>query len=125
MSGDQKKQERKKAPEKKEESVEKGVLKVVLPSDEDVKSALAGLNVVTPSILAERLKVRVSIAKSVLKEFVSKGLVREVVGVNRIRIYEPLLKTAQAPTSQASTEAEAKPKKAKKPSKKPSSVSQP
>ncbi|MEM4353080.1 MAG: hypothetical protein QXV68_05635, partial [Candidatus Caldarchaeum sp.] len=61
MSGDQKKQERKKpAEKKKEESVEKGVLGVAVPSDEDVKGALAGLKVVTPSILAERLKVRVS-----------------------------------------------------------------
>ncbi|MEM1943005.1 MAG: hypothetical protein QXO30_07970 [Candidatus Caldarchaeum sp.] len=126
MSGEQKKQERKKAAEKKkEESVEKGVLGVAVPSDEDVKGALAGLKVVTPSILAERLKVRVSIAKALLKQFVSRGLVREVVGVNRIRIYEPLLKTAAAPTPQASTEAEAKPKKAKKSSKKPSSESQP
>ncbi|MCS6769824.1 MAG: 40S ribosomal protein S25 [Candidatus Caldarchaeum sp.] len=124
MSGEQKKSERKKAGEKKEEVVEKGVLKVVVPSDEEVRSALAGLKVVTPAVFAERLKVRVSVAKALLRTLVSNGLLREVVGVNRIRVYEPVSKTS-TPTASAPAAAEEKPKKARKPSKKPASESQP
>lgn len=125
VSGEQKKPERKKAGEKKEEVVEKGVLKVVVPSDEEVRSALAGLKVVTPAVFAERLKVRVSVAKALLRTLVSNGLLREVVGVNRIRIYEPVSKASTPTASAQVAEAEEKPKKAKKPSKKPASESQP
>lgn len=117
---------RRKEPQKKGEEVEKGVLGVVPPSLDEVRDFLKGVRYVTPSVLAERFKLRVSVAKDVLTELVSKGFVKEVVGVNRIRIYQPL--TSGAPTQEKAAAAapaeEKKPKKAKKSSKKTSSEPQ-
>ncbi|MCS7110049.1 MAG: 40S ribosomal protein S25 [Candidatus Caldarchaeum sp.] len=118
-----KKPEKKKTPEKKEEAVERGVLGVVSPSMDDVKEYVRTAKVLTPSTLAERFKVRVSVAKAVLKELVAKGYVKEVVGTNRIRVYAPLL--AAAPSEPKAVQAEAKPKKAKKSSKQSASAPQP
>jgi len=117
---------RRKEPQKKGEEVEKGVLGVVPPSLDEVRDFLRGVRYVTPSVLAERFKLRVSVAKDVLTELVSKGFVKEVVGVNRIRIYQPL--TSGTPTQEKAAAPalaeEKKPKKAKKSSKQTSSEPQ-
>jgi len=118
-------EKRRKEPQKKGEEVEKGVLGVVPPSLDEVRDFLKGVRYVTPSLLAERFKLRVSVAKDVLADLVSKGFVKEVVGVNRIRIYQPL--TSGAPTQEkaaAPAPEEKKPKKAKKSSKQTSSEPQ-
>ncbi|MCS6785060.1 MAG: 40S ribosomal protein S25 [Candidatus Caldarchaeum sp.] len=122
MSTEAKKKPEKKAQEKKEEAVERGVLGVVGPSMDDVKEYVKTVKVLTPSSLAERFKVRVSVAKAVLKELAAKGIVKEVIGTNRIRIYAPL--SAPAPTEQKTVQIEAKPKKAKKSSKQSASAPQ-
>ncbi len=121
--GQKKKSERKKGPEKKGEAVEKGILGVSPPSMDEIKDFLKGVKVITPSAFAERFKVRVSVAKYFLRDLALKGLLREVVGTNRIRIYEPLV-AVQAPIAQKAGEAEAKPKRAK-PSKQTASATQP
>jgi small subunit ribosomal protein S25e len=118
-------EKRRKEPQKKGEEVEKGVLGVVPPSLDEVRDFLKGVRYVTPSLLAERFKLRVSVAKDVLADLVSKGFVKEVVGVNRIRIYQPL--TSGPPTQEkaaAPAPEEKKPKKAKKSSKQTSSEPQ-
>ncbi|MEM2237163.1 MAG: hypothetical protein QXU87_00935 [Candidatus Caldarchaeum sp.] len=120
-----KKPEKKKAPEKKEETAQKGVLGVSTPSLDEVTDFLKGVKVVTPSLFAERFKTRVSVAKSILRDLVSKGLLREVVGVNRIRVYEPLVKVQATASGPKVVEAEVKPKKAKKSSKQTASETQP
>ncbi|MEM0440724.1 MAG: eS25 family ribosomal protein [Candidatus Caldarchaeum sp.] len=119
-----KKPEKKKAPEKKEEVVERGVLGIFGQSSlDEVKDYVKTVKVLTPSSLAERFKIRVSVAKALLKELASKGIVKEVTGSNRIRIYSPLITTA-APVAKEVVEAEAKPKKAKKSSKQSASAPQ-
>ena len=108
------KEKRRKEPQKKGEEVEKGVLGVIPPSLDEVKDFLKGIRYVTPSMLAERFKVRVSVAKDVLGELLSKGLVKEVVGVNRIRVYQPL--TVGSPVkekAEAPAPEEKRPKKTK------------
>lgn len=123
MSAETKKSEKKKAAEKKEEPVERGVLGVSTPSIEEVKDFIKSVKVLTPSIIAERFKVRVSVAKSVLKELVAKGVIKEVAGSNRIRVYAPLMTASSAEPK--AVEAEVKPKKARKPSKQAASAPQP
>jgi small subunit ribosomal protein S25e len=116
---------RRKEPQKKGEEVEKGVLGVVPPSLDEVRDFLKGVRYVTPSLLAERFKLRVSVAKDVLADLVSKGFVKEVVGVNRIRIYQPLTSgTLTQEKAAAPAPEEKKPKKAKKSSKQTSSEPQ-
>ncbi|MDW8083626.1 MAG: eS25 family ribosomal protein [Candidatus Caldarchaeum sp.] len=122
MSAETKKKAERKGPEKKEESVERGVLGITAPSIDELRDYVKSVKVLTPSSLAERFKVRVSVAKSLLRELVAKGIVKEVVGINRIRVYAPLL--TSAPTESKPAEAEAKPKKVKKPSKQASSAPQ-
>jgi small subunit ribosomal protein S25e len=125
VSEKKKPDKRRKEPQKKGEEVEKGVLGVVPPSLDEVRDFLKGVRYVTPSLLAERFKLRVSVAKDVLADLVSKGFVKEVVGVNRIRIYQPL--TSGATTQEkaaAPAPEEKKPKKAKKSSKQTSSEPQ-
>jgi small subunit ribosomal protein S25e len=118
-------EKRRKEPQKKGEEVEKGVLGVVPPSLDEVRDFLKGVRYVTPSLLAERFKLRVSVAKDVLADLVSKGFVKEIVGVNRIRIYQPLTSGALTQEKAAApAPEEKKPKKTKKSSKQTSSEPQ-
>ncbi|BAJ51502.1 small subunit ribosomal protein S25e [Candidatus Caldarchaeum subterraneum] len=121
MSSEAKKKggKEKKAPEKKEEVVERGVMGVAAPSLEEVREYVKGVKVLTPASIAERFKVRLSVAKALLRDLVSKGLVKEVVGSNRLRVYAPLIQTTTAEAKAAATEE--KPAKAKRSSKKSSS----
>jgi len=97
----------------KEEAVEKGVLGVTLPSLEEVKDFIRTVKVVTPSVLSERFKLRVSVAKDLLSKLASEGLLKPVVGVNRIRVYMPLVEAAPSASAKQEPTA-AKPAKAKK-----------
>eukprot|EP00794_Sanderia_malayensis_P010849 gene10849-12002_t len=50
---------------------------------------------ITPSVVSERLKIRVSLARSSLKELLSKGLIREVSKHSSQMIYTRATKEAQ------------------------------
>ncbi|MEM4495470.1 MAG: eS25 family ribosomal protein [Candidatus Caldarchaeum sp.] len=121
MSSEAKKKggKEKKTQERKEEAVERGVMGVASPSLEEVGEYVKSVRVLTPSAVAERFRVRLSVAKAILRELVSKGWVKEVVGSNRVRVYAPLVQTS---ASEAKTvETVEKPAKAKKSSKKSAS----
>ncbi|GBC69231.1 hypothetical protein HRbin01_00927 [archaeon HR01] len=97
-----------KKPASKEVSTEKSVLGLSPPDGEEILSFLKGVKYVTPYSLAERFGVRLSIAKQTLKELASKGLIKQVVGGNRIRIYQTI-----ATVQPVKGEGEPKPAKAK------------
>jgi len=99
----------KKAPERKEAPPEKKVLGLSLPDGGELISFVRGSKYVTPYLLSERFGVRLSLAKKALTELAARGVVRQVVGSNRIRIYQPLVQT----TPQKQEEAPAKPVRAK------------
>jgi small subunit ribosomal protein S25e len=102
----------KKPPEKKEAPPEKSVLGLSLPDGNELLSFVRGSKYVTPFLLAERFGVRLSIAKKALSELAARGVVRQVVGSNRIRIYQPVAQpTVQKQEEQAP--AKVKPTRAK------------
>jgi ribosomal protein S25 len=57
-------EKRRKEPQKKGEEVEKGVLGVVPPSLDEVRDFLKGVRYVTPSLLAERFKLRCQLLRT-------------------------------------------------------------
>jgi ribosomal protein S25 len=79
-----------KKPAAKEASPEKSVLGVTLPDGGEVLTFLKGVKYITPYTLSERFGVRLSIAKQALKDLASKGLIKQVVGSNRVRIYQTI-----------------------------------
>ncbi len=71
----------------KKEVREKTIRGIELPPLKEVEAFLKSLSYVTPSMLAEKFKIRVSVAKDLLAQFASQGLLRLVDGTNRFRIY--------------------------------------
>jgi ribosomal protein S25 len=45
------------------------------------------MRVITPSAIAQKYGVRVSIAKAVLTELESKGLIRQVISEGKFKLY--------------------------------------
>ncbi len=71
----------------KKEVREKTIRGVELPPMKEVEAFLKSLSYVTPSMLAEKFKIRLSVAKDLLSQLASQGLLRLVDGTNRFRIY--------------------------------------
>lgn len=69
---------------------------------------------ITPSIVSERMKVRGSLARKVLQELVSKGLIRQVVQHHSQTIYTRVTKDDDDEEEEAEEEEQAKGKKGKK-----------
>ncbi|MCS7117659.1 MAG: 40S ribosomal protein S25 [Thaumarchaeota archaeon] len=72
---------------RKEQVREKVVRSVETPAAKELEEYVRSLSYVTPSMLAERFKVRLSLAKDLLSQLASQGLLRVVSGTNRLRIY--------------------------------------
>ncbi|MEN3048619.1 MAG: hypothetical protein ABDH63_07585 [Candidatus Caldarchaeales archaeon] len=72
---------------KKEQVREKVVRGIEAPAAKELGEFLKSLSYVTPSMLAERFRLRLSVAKDLLSEMASKGLLRLVSGTNRFRVY--------------------------------------
>ncbi len=71
----------------KKEVREKTIRGIELPPMKELEAFLRSLSYVTPSMLAEKFKIRVSVAKDLLSQLASQGLLRLVDGTNRFRIY--------------------------------------
>lgn len=71
----------------KKEVREKTIRGIEVPPMKEVEAYLKTLSYVTPSMLAEKFKLRLSVAKDVLSQLASQGLLRLVDGTNRLRIY--------------------------------------
>lgn len=71
----------------KKEVREKTIRGIEVPPMKELEAYLKSLSYVTPSMLAEKFKLRLSVAKDVLSQLASQGLLRLVDGTNRIRIY--------------------------------------
>lgn len=100
----------KKTPEKKEAAPEKSILGLTLPDGVELVSFVRGSKYVTPFLLAEKFGVRLSIAKKALAELAARGVVRQVVGSNRLRIYQP---AAPTPSQKQEEVQKVKPAKAR------------
>ncbi len=71
----------------KKEVREKTIRGVELPPMKEVEAYLRSLSYVTPSMLAEKFRIRLSVAKDLLSQLASQGALRLVDGTNRFRIY--------------------------------------
>lgn len=54
---------------------------------QDMEKEIPTMRVITPSAIAQKYSVRVSIAKAVLAELESKGLIRQVTSEGKFRLY--------------------------------------
>ena len=54
---------------------------------QDMEKEIPTMRVITPSAIAQKYGVRVSIAKAVLTELESKGLIRQVSSEGKFRLY--------------------------------------
>jgi ribosomal protein S25 len=54
---------------------------------QDMEKEIPTMKVITPSAIAQKYGVRVSIAKAVLAELESKGLIRQVTSEGKFRLY--------------------------------------
>ena len=88
------KQKEPKQPKKKEiddiQSATKKNLGITMPDINNKKIAgeLKGLKVLTPSVVASRFNVRLSIAKDLLKEFEKRKMIEYVSGGKNLKIYK-------------------------------------
>ncbi len=85
-----------KEPKKKEKTdsqpVAKKSLGLTLPDIESKKvlGELKGAKVLTPSVVASRLNIRLSLAKTFLKELEKRKMVEYVAGGKNLKIYKML-----------------------------------
>ena len=86
-----------KEPKKKEEKTAaqpatKKTLGITMPdiNNQKVLGELKGLKVLTPSIVASRFNIRLSLAKAFLKELEKRKLVEYVSGGKNLKIYKTL-----------------------------------
>lgn len=54
---------------------------------QDMEKEIPTMKVITPSAIAQKYGVRVSIAKAVLAELESKGLIRQITSEGKFRLY--------------------------------------
>lgn len=54
---------------------------------QEMEKEIPTMRVITPSAIAQKYGVRVSIAKAVLTELESKGLIRQVTSEGKFRLY--------------------------------------
>jgi len=54
---------------------------------QEMEKEIPTMRVITPSAIAQKYGVRVSIAKAVLAELESKGLIRQVTSEGKFRLY--------------------------------------
>ncbi|MFX0169302.1 MAG: hypothetical protein ACFE89_08125 [Candidatus Hodarchaeota archaeon] len=54
---------------------------------QEMEKEIPTMRVITPSAIAQKYGVRVSIAKAVLTELESKGLIRQVASEGKFRLY--------------------------------------
>ncbi len=69
---------------------EKLVASVIPPPMEEVLEFVKAQQYLTPNLLAEKFKIRISIAKKVLSNLVERGYLRLVCGDRKLKIYEPI-----------------------------------
>ena len=111
--------EKKQQQERRESTgYEKSVLGLSVPNMEEVVNYVKGLKYVTPYVLAEKFGFRLSLAKRLLSDFVSQGLLKVVAGDNRLRIYAPITETIPQETGGTTAVASQQPKEKKRRSKK-------
>jgi small subunit ribosomal protein S25e len=86
-----------KEPKQKSEApaAAKKNLGIVMPdvNNKKVVSELKGLKVLTPSVVAARYNVRLSLAKAFLKELEKRKIVEYVSGGKNLKIYKPVTAT--------------------------------
>ena len=100
--------EKRQQQERRESSgYEKSVLGLSVPNMEEVVSYVKSLKYVTPYVLAEKFGFRISLAKKLLSDFVSQGLLKVVAGDNRLRIYAPIVESSSTAGTQEAQSAEA------------------
>ena len=54
---------------------------------QEMEKEIPTMRVITPSAIAQKYGVRVSIAKAVLTELESKGLIRQVISEGKFKLY--------------------------------------
>ena len=54
---------------------------------QEMEKEIPSMRVITPSAIAQKYGVRVSIAKAVLTELESKGLIRQVISEGKFKLY--------------------------------------
>ena len=91
----QKRDKEDKSKEKKEKvglPKERRIIGVIPPNvkNEKIISEVKKMNVLTPSVVASRFNIRISAAKSFLKQLEQKGMVQLVSGSHRTKIYKPI-----------------------------------
>lgn len=100
--------ERRQQQERREAAgYEKSVLGLSVPDMEEVVSYVKSLKYVTPYVLAEKFGFRLSLAKRLLSDFVSQGLLNVVAGDNRLRIYAPVVEPTPAAEAREAAQPEA------------------
>jgi len=101
---DQQVQEKKKGKAGKDAQEKQG-RGVQLPSLDQFASAVAKMRAITPYGLANAFNLRLSVAKDVLEELTKKGMIREVSGNSRLRVYAPTAATTVQPAQAEATAA--------------------
>jgi len=83
--------EKKVKEEKKEEKKEKKVSSPLLPLEvvKQLENELNNIKCITPYVLASKFGLKMGVAKSVLKELESRGILRCVARGSRISVYTP------------------------------------
>jgi small subunit ribosomal protein S25e len=83
--------EKKAKEEKKEEKKEKKISSPLLPLEvvKQLENELNNIKCLTPYVLASKFGLKIGVAKNVLKELESRGILKCVARGSRISIYTP------------------------------------
>ncbi len=73
----------------KSKPAEKRVLNLSVSNVAEVESFAKSQPYLTPYLVAERFGVRLSVAKRFLRELAEKGVLRQLEGVTRLKLYVP------------------------------------
>jgi small subunit ribosomal protein S25e len=86
------KKEKKVKEEKREEKKEKRISSPLLPLEvvKQLENELNNIKCLTPYVLASKFGLKIGVAKSVLKELESRGVLKCVARGSRISVYTPV-----------------------------------
>jgi len=57
-------------------------------SDQELQSVISEMKAITPYIVSNQFSVRVSVAKRLIKELLQKGVIEQVDGNSRIKVFK-------------------------------------
>ena len=92
-----KRKEPKQSKKKEKESIQpvtKKTVDIIIPdiNNQKVIGELKGLKVLTPYVVASRFNIRLSLAKTFLKEMEKRKMIEYVSGGKNLKIYKPIVK---------------------------------